>query len=146
MKEEELGDMPIVNPNNYMFEAHRLYSLLVSTWKNRHISIYDLAKNGFYFTGQDDNCRCVFCKLEVRGWEQGDTADAEHLRWNPRCAFLQPNNQTGNKAIGEEQTDEVGHDNINSNPFVKTNIAKCKFVMILVISAKKAIKLKKLLF
>jgi Inhibitor of Apoptosis domain len=127
MKEEDLGDMPIVNPNNYMFEAHRLYSLLVSTWRNKNISIYDLAKNGFYFTGQDDNCRCVFCKLEVRGWEQGDTAETEHRRWNPRCAFLQPNNQTGNKAIGEEQTDEVGHDHI-SNPFVRTNIAQCELV------------------
>jgi len=120
---EEVGDVPIVNPTNYNYEAHRLYSLLERRWTNHNVSVYDLAKNGFYHTGQDDNCRCWFCKLEVRGWEPGDTAVGEHNRWNPRCSLLQTNGQTDNVPIGHELVGEHGTD---ANPFVKTDLTKCK--------------------
>ncbi|XP_065348329.1 uncharacterized protein LOC135944969 isoform X2 [Cloeon dipterum] len=118
----DVQDVPIVNPSNFIFESHRLYSLLSASWPNPFVSVYDLAKYGFYYTGQDDNCRCLFCKLEVRGWEPGDTAEGEHRRWNPRCPFLAPNRQTENVKIGEElNTPESDH---LSNPFKPTPIAK----------------------
>jgi len=123
---EDVRDVPIVNPTNYNYEAHRLFSLLERRWTNRNVSVYDLAQKGFYFTGQDDNCRCWFCKLEVRGWEPGDTATGEHMRWNPKCSLLQPNAHTDNVPIGQELVSDGG-DDCASNPFVKTDMSKCEY-------------------
>ncbi|CAB3388897.1 Hypothetical predicted protein, partial [Cloeon dipterum] len=59
---------------NYNYEAHRLYSLLKKNdWQ--YVTPFDLAKSGFYYSGREDNVICVFCNLEVRGWEEGDTPD-----------------------------------------------------------------------
>ncbi|XP_059485425.1 uncharacterized protein LOC132202487 [Neocloeon triangulifer] len=118
LKNNDVGDVPVINPSSYIYEAHRLYSLLSSRWINPNVKEYDLAKWGFYYTGVDDNCRCVFCKLEVRGWEPGDKAEGEHRRWNPKCPFLQ-SSQTDNVQIGEELT--VRNDD---NPFITTPIKK----------------------
>ncbi|XP_065340287.1 baculoviral IAP repeat-containing protein 7-B-like [Cloeon dipterum] len=105
---------------NYKFEAHRLYSLMKKTdWM--FVEPFGLAKSGFYYTGDGDNVRCAFCNLEVRGWEEGDTPDGEHRRWNQNCPFLQNEKSVTNIPIGREQT-EVKHDglpkvNIGPNPF-----------------------------
>ncbi|CAB3386804.1 Hypothetical predicted protein [Cloeon dipterum] len=105
---------------NYKFEAHRLYSLKKKTdWL--FVEPFGLAKSGFYYTGDGDNVRCAFCNLEVRGWEEGDTPDGEHRRWNQNCPFLQSQKSVFNIPIGSEQT-EMKHDglskiNIGSNPF-----------------------------
>ncbi|XP_065342663.1 death-associated inhibitor of apoptosis 2-like [Cloeon dipterum] len=101
-------NMPMGNARNYYFEAHRLYSLLKKNdWQ--YVGPFSLAKNGFFYTGDGDNVRCVFCNLEVRGWEEGDTADGEHRRWNPNCPFLRNEQSVGNVKIGSEQTD-LKHD------------------------------------
>ncbi|KAF4525085.1 hypothetical protein B566_EDAN015964, partial [Ephemera danica] len=94
------SNIPIGDVTSYRYEANRLFSLLTTNW-TAPIDVYDLAKSGFYWTGTSDNCRCVFCRLEVRGWETGDTADGEHRRWNSSCVFL--NGRTvGNVPIGLE--------------------------------------------
>jgi hypothetical protein len=67
------------------------------------VGALDLAKNGFYFTGTRDATRCAFCRLEVSGWEAGDTAHGEHLRWNNTCAFLYGRN-VGNVPLHEVET------------------------------------------
>ncbi|XP_059479649.1 baculoviral IAP repeat-containing protein 7-B-like [Neocloeon triangulifer] len=105
---------------NYKFEAHRLYSLMKKTnWK--FVMPVDLAKSGFYYTGVDDNCRCIYCNLEVRGWELGDKPESEHKRWNPNCPLLKSPGGVVNIKIGEEQTeaysDGVGLKKIGANPF-----------------------------
>ena len=77
-------DLNIVRSN---FESYRLLSLLKnfdpSTWVN--VSVYDLARDGFYYSGESDKCVCYYCKLEVRGWEPGDSPNGEHNRWNSNC-------------------------------------------------------------
>lgn len=87
-------NVPIIESSSrYDMEAYRLLSLLkhaekwpiTSTDMVQRVSVYDLAKSGFYYSGEDDNCLCHFCKLAVRGWEPGDTATKEHIRWNPTC-------------------------------------------------------------
>ncbi|KAF4525084.1 hypothetical protein B566_EDAN015963 [Ephemera danica] len=94
------SNIPIGDVTSYRYEANRLFSLFTTNW-TAPIDVYDLAKSGFYWTGTSDNCRCVFCRLEVRGWETGDTADGEHRRWNSSCVFL--NGRTvGNVPIGLE--------------------------------------------
>jgi E3 ubiquitin-protein ligase XIAP len=96
----KIHDVPISDPTNFRYESHRLYSLLTTEWTSP-VCPYGLAKYGFYWTGSTDNCRCAFCRLEVRGWEEGDRADAEHRRWNPNCVFMN-NRSVGNVLIGRE--------------------------------------------
>jgi len=97
---------------NYKFEAHRLFSYLEISWKSP-VSIFDLAKNGFYYASPDDNVRCAFCNLEVRGWEKCDVVDKEHRRWNPLCPFLTMPQNVGNVEIGKENW-TAGQDCVSS--------------------------------
>ncbi|XP_059480782.1 baculoviral IAP repeat-containing protein 7-B-like [Neocloeon triangulifer] len=116
-------NVPIGNLSmlNYKFEVHRLYSLLKKpNW--RFVHPVDLALNGFYYTGDEDNCRCVFCNLEVRGWEEGDTVEREHNRWNPNCPLLKNSSSVINIRIGDEldlnQGENVASSNrVGTNPF-----------------------------
>ncbi|XP_065339807.1 baculoviral IAP repeat-containing protein 7-B-like [Cloeon dipterum] len=110
---------------NYKYESHRLYSLLkMNDWQ--HVDPFSLAKSGFYYTGDQDNVRCAFCNLEVRGWEEEDTADGEHRRWNPNCPFLCNSQSVPNIAIGDERTqvqrDGIARINTGSNPFAELNV------------------------
>jgi hypothetical protein len=91
--------------NNYRYEKDRIISFLRSD-VNVPVDPYDLAKFGFYWTGSMDWSRCAFCRLEVRGWEVDDRAESEHLRWNPRCPFIQ-HRAVGNVRIGEENTEDI---------------------------------------
>ncbi|CAB3374707.1 Hypothetical predicted protein [Cloeon dipterum] len=94
---------PDIDCQSFEFESHRLYSLLKKRdWS--HVEPLDLARSGFYYTGQTDNVRCTYCKLEINGWEEGDTADGEHKRWNSDCPFLKEGNASlvVNIKIGDE--------------------------------------------
>jgi hypothetical protein len=134
-------NIPISDTSSYRYEAHRLFSLLNTNW-TAPVDPYDLAKSGFYWTGSTDNCRCVFCRLDVRGWEPGDTADGEHRKWNSSCVFL--NRRTvGNIKIGDElqplplMNDEAGfapRSNFNITPFARSENCipcKCKLYLLL---------------
>ncbi|XP_009642014.2 baculoviral IAP repeat-containing protein 7 isoform X3 [Egretta garzetta] len=47
-----------------------------------------LARAGFFYTGQDDIVRCFYCDGGVRNWSFGDDPWREHAKWYPRCEFL----------------------------------------------------------
>ncbi|XP_067410201.1 baculoviral IAP repeat-containing protein 7 isoform X1 [Emydura macquarii macquarii] len=47
-----------------------------------------LARAGFFYTGQDDTVRCFYCDGSLRNWELGDDPWREHAKWFPRCEFL----------------------------------------------------------
>ncbi|XP_059470721.1 baculoviral IAP repeat-containing protein 3-like [Neocloeon triangulifer] len=86
---------------DFKFESHRLYAFLKKdNWK--FVTPADLAKDGFYYTGEEDNCHCHFCKLEIRGWEEGDLVRSEHQRWNAECPFLKNPSSEMNIPIGKE--------------------------------------------
>jgi hypothetical protein len=119
---DKIHDVPISDPTNFRYESHRLYSLLTSEWTSP-VCPYDLAKHGFYWTGSTDNCRCVFCRLEVSGWEEGDRADAEHKRWNPNCVFMN-NHSMGNVPIGRELHSDHDPSSYSINPFARSEISK----------------------
>jgi baculoviral IAP repeat-containing protein 7/8 len=78
---------PMMEITNYRYESDRLLSFLIDPWMY-NISPYALAENGFFSTGEEDNVRCAFCRLEVRGWNENDTAREEHIRWKANCPFL----------------------------------------------------------
>jgi len=45
----------------------------------------DLARAGFFYTGQIDRVQCAFCRGCLHSWVQGDRADDEHRRHFPNC-------------------------------------------------------------
>ncbi|ELU03371.1 hypothetical protein CAPTEDRAFT_169380 [Capitella teleta] len=48
----------------------------------------DLAKNGMYFTGQNDTVKCVECSLEVTGWTAGQVPSQVHEEKSPYCPII----------------------------------------------------------
>ncbi|XP_059470722.1 baculoviral IAP repeat-containing protein 2-like [Neocloeon triangulifer] len=108
--------LPKDNQLNYRFESHWLYSLLKKDdWK--FVTPPDLARDGFYYMGDGDKCRCIFCNLEVSAWEKGDKVQSEHRHWNSGCPFLQNPSSVPNIPIGEE-TGEVQCDVVAAKPKV----------------------------
>ncbi|NXM92116.1 BIR7B protein, partial [Oenanthe oenanthe] len=47
-----------------------------------------LARAGFFYTGQGDVVRCFYCDGGVRSWSFGDDPWREHAKWYPECEFL----------------------------------------------------------
>ncbi|XP_069499467.1 baculoviral IAP repeat-containing protein 7-B-like [Ambystoma mexicanum] len=48
-----------------------------------------LARAGFFYTGQGDHVKCFYCDVGLRNWEEDDDPWTEHAKWFPRCEFLQ---------------------------------------------------------
>ncbi|NWQ81498.1 BIR7B protein, partial [Columbina picui] len=47
-----------------------------------------LARAGFFYTGQGDVVRCFCCDGAVRNWSLRDDPWREHAKWYPQCEFL----------------------------------------------------------
>ncbi|NXH50956.1 BIR7B protein, partial [Dicaeum eximium] len=56
--------------------------------QNSHIHPEQLARAGFFYTGQGDVVRCFYCDGGVRSWSFGDDPWREHAKWYPECEFL----------------------------------------------------------
>ncbi|KAK3585132.1 hypothetical protein CHS0354_034262 [Potamilus streckersoni] len=52
------------------------------------ISIQDLAKAGFYYTGLSDVVRCYWCDLGLKNWDYGDDPTKEHAKYKQDCVHL----------------------------------------------------------
>ena len=50
---------------------------------------YQLAKAGFYYTGEYDKVRCFCCNLTVFAWEQTDNPLKEHESLSTSCMYVQ---------------------------------------------------------
>ena len=64
---------------------------------------YELARNGFYYTGQFDKVTCFCCNLSVYAWEQTDDPFQEHLRMSSSCGFLK---MVGSGKVNVQSDDE----------------------------------------
>ncbi|CAC5393830.1 unnamed protein product [Mytilus coruscus] len=62
----------------------------------------EMVSAGFFFTGNEDHCRCFFCGGGLRNWEPGDKPWIEHARWYQNCAFVR--NCKGDRFIEDVQT------------------------------------------
>ena len=47
-----------------------------------------LAKAGFWYTGNADRCQCAWCNIVIHSWEYFDEPLNEHRRHNKDCSFL----------------------------------------------------------
>ncbi|XP_069746817.1 baculoviral IAP repeat-containing protein 2 isoform X2 [Narcine bancroftii] len=63
----------------------------------------DLAKAGFYYTGEDDKVACFICGGRLSNWEPGDRATTEHRRHFPSCPFIL-GNEVGNIPMNNSES------------------------------------------
>ena len=84
-----------VNRDHPDFERLKDEAIRLSTfydWPERAACIvepHDLAKAGFFYTGQTDRVQCTFCRGCLRNWVQGDNPAEEHRRHFPDCLLNQ---------------------------------------------------------
>nr|XP_022288096.1 baculoviral IAP repeat-containing protein 3-like [Crassostrea virginica]XP_022288097.1 baculoviral IAP repeat-containing protein 3-like [Crassostrea virginica]XP_022288098.1 baculoviral IAP repeat-containing protein 3-like [Crassostrea virginica] len=68
----------------------------LETFKNfpasRTISTIKLAKEGFYYSGHDDQVTCFSCGFEKSGWRVNDDPREIHRQQSPNCPFIQAQN------------------------------------------------------
>lgn len=67
---------------------NRLKTFHESEWKLNFITPNQMANAGFYYLGQQDRVRCMFCSTELDYWQQGDDPLVEHKRKSPQCPFF----------------------------------------------------------
>lgn len=78
------------------FERKRLQTFMYFPYE--YIDIKLLAKWGFYYSGQQELCRCYFCNIEVNTWNAYTSPFLEHWKLSSTCPLL-TNNFTNNIPI-----------------------------------------------
>lgn len=68
------------------YESQRLESF--KYWPIPFISINDLVKNGFYYTGLGDLVCCNYCQITLAQWKVGDVIENDHKKYSPRCPWF----------------------------------------------------------
>ncbi|XP_078077876.1 baculoviral IAP repeat-containing protein 2 [Mustelus asterias] len=66
----------------------------------------ELAKAGFYYTGEEDRVACFVCGGKLSNWEPGDRAASEHRRHFPSCPFVL-GNQMGNIPMSNTESQRM---------------------------------------
>ncbi|NWI90588.1 BIR7B protein, partial [Pitta sordida] len=56
--------------------------------QSSHMHPEQLARAGFFYTGEGDVVRCFYCDGGLRSWSFGDDPWREHAKWYPECEFL----------------------------------------------------------
>ncbi|XP_065610405.1 baculoviral IAP repeat-containing protein 7 [Cyrtonyx montezumae] len=79
-------------PNQPEYPEMATEEMRLSTFQNwpqyTEMRPEQLARAGFFYTGQDDVVRCFYCDGGMRNWAFGDDPWREHAKWYPRCEFL----------------------------------------------------------
>lgn len=82
-----LFDMWNPAKTNYISFKSRLRSF--DTWPPQmNPTGLELARAGFYYTGESDSVRCFYCDLPLHKWETKDSALVEHQTHSPGCRYL----------------------------------------------------------
>lgn len=58
------------------------------TWPVHFPNVFSFAAAGFYYTGERDRVRCIFCKIEIEEWDENDNPLDDHRKWAPYCPYL----------------------------------------------------------
>ncbi|OXB67870.1 hypothetical protein ASZ78_005552 [Callipepla squamata] len=79
-------------PNQPEYPEMATEEMRLSTFQNwpqyTEMRPEQLARAGFFYTGQGDVVRCFYCDGGMRNWAFGDDPWREHAKWYPRCEFL----------------------------------------------------------
>ncbi|CAI9717319.1 baculoviral IAP repeat-containing protein 7-A [Octopus vulgaris] len=95
--EKLVGNVPIPNQSNKFYSpVHPHFTSLserlktFSSWpKNKNQKPESLADAGFFHNGKADTVICFSCDGGLCNWEEDDNPWEEHIRWFPRCTFVQ---------------------------------------------------------
>ena len=70
-----------------MFEGNRLISF--QTWPpNANAYAFQLARSGFYYSGDSDEVICFACEGRIRDWQKKDNPMQKHIQRFPNCPFV----------------------------------------------------------
>ena len=70
-----------------MFEGNRLISF--QTWPpNANAYAFQLARSGFYYSGDSDEVICFACEGRIRDWQKKDNPMQKHIQQFPNCPFV----------------------------------------------------------
>lgn len=76
-------------------EHNRVKSFASANWTCTNLNKYDLARNGFYYLGEGDSIRCVYCQLMLQQINVFDDIESLHQRFGTKCPIvlniLEPN-------------------------------------------------------
>lgn len=79
-------------------------------WPLPYMSVFNLAKAGFLYTGRDDVVVCPWCKLRLYCFEAFDDGFKEHRKYSPYCCFLWKNYPKSTRICPHfKETDKCGH-------------------------------------
>ncbi|AUV65385.1 IAP-3 [Alphabaculovirus myunipunctae] len=93
---------------------------------NNPVRPEELARNGFYYLGVNDEVRCAYCKVEIYKFQKGDNVENDHRKWAPQCPFVRKL-IIENTNVGASSS-EVGIDVAGSLPRIADRIAYPKYV------------------
>uniref|UniRef100_A0A2M4A2T7 Putative apoptosis 1 inhibitor n=1 Tax=Anopheles triannulatus TaxID=58253 RepID=A0A2M4A2T7_9DIPT len=79
-------ELAYLSADYFHIEQNRLQTF--DQWPVAFIRKEELARYGFYYTGNEDTVKCHFCRVEIGMWEEHDNVIDEHLRWSPYCPLL----------------------------------------------------------
>ncbi|NXI67436.1 BIR7B protein, partial [Anseranas semipalmata] len=89
---QRIDNEETVLPNQPEYPEMVTEEMRLSTFQNwpqyTEMPPEQLARAGFFYTGQGDVVRCFYCDGGVRNWAFGDDPWREHAKWYPRCEFL----------------------------------------------------------
>ncbi|NXF32018.1 BIR7B protein, partial [Nyctibius bracteatus] len=87
-----VGSEETALPNEPEYPEMVTEEMRLSTFRNwpQYTDMHpeQLARAGFFYTGEDDVVRCFYCDGGVRNWSFGDDPWREHAKWYPGCEFL----------------------------------------------------------
>merc|ERR1719383_541514 len=70
-----------------MFEGNRLLSF--QTWPpNAKAYAFQLARSGFYYSGDSDEVICFACEGRIRDWQENENPMQRHMQRYPSCPFV----------------------------------------------------------
>ncbi|WAR08612.1 BIR7A-like protein [Mya arenaria] len=86
-------DAPDCSTDDYtkrlLLKSEKMRLKTYGKWpKSAPVKPEELAREGFYYIGQEDHAKCIFCNLILKSWEKGDRVRSEHEKFNSMCPFL----------------------------------------------------------
>ena len=85
----EIEILQYLKENDLIYKTFQTRLQTFNNWPHEFISPTQLAQNGFIFTGESDQVRCVFCQVHMESWEEGDSLAEEHRNQSPECPFVE---------------------------------------------------------
>ncbi|XP_047491533.1 death-associated inhibitor of apoptosis 1-like [Penaeus chinensis] len=59
-----------------------------ASWPSASVDPDALARDGFFYMGEKDHVRCVFCGCHIGAWTPNDHVRTDHARYSPECSFV----------------------------------------------------------